>query len=276
MKIIHLTDTHIVPKGQTLYGRKPGVMLEQCIRDINNNYSDADLCVITGDLTHWGESESFDYLKEELDKLCVPLQLLVGNHDLRTEFIKSFPSQYPGASNFLQSSLSVKAGVFLFLDTIQERQHGGWYCQQRLEWLGEALQASGDQAIYIFMHHPPFNVGISALDDIGFGQKSEFQEIIEAHLPRIRHLFFGHIHRPLSGSWLGIPISSLPSLNHQHRLDIDKNLPLYGKFEPPMYAVVLINQDTVIIHYHQFTDNSDEFDMANPPVSDRAVSKPSL
>ena len=57
MKLIHLTDPHFVPPGQTLYGRDPSVALKRCLADINEHHADADLCVITGDLTHWGEPD---------------------------------------------------------------------------------------------------------------------------------------------------------------------------------------------------------------------------
>ena len=33
MKIIHFTDTHFIPEGETLYGRDPAVALEQCIKE---------------------------------------------------------------------------------------------------------------------------------------------------------------------------------------------------------------------------------------------------
>ncbi|MBP80768.1 MAG: phosphodiesterase, partial [Acidiferrobacteraceae bacterium] len=77
MKIIHFTDTHFIPEGKTLYGRDPAIALQCCIADINRNHADAERCVITGDLTHWGESEAFDNLKQYLDKIKVPLRLLI-------------------------------------------------------------------------------------------------------------------------------------------------------------------------------------------------------
>ena len=66
MKIIHFTDTHFIPEGETLYGRDPAVALERCIEDINQHHADASRCVSTGDLTHWGETEAFDHLKRHL------------------------------------------------------------------------------------------------------------------------------------------------------------------------------------------------------------------
>ena len=101
MKIIHFTDTHFIPAGKTLYGRDPAAALARCIADINHHHADAARCVITGDLTHWGEPEAFDHLKQHLSVLKPPLRLLVGNHDSREEFRKWFPDQACDESGFV-------------------------------------------------------------------------------------------------------------------------------------------------------------------------------
>ena len=103
MKFIHITDTHFVPKGQILYGRDPAVALGRCVEDINRTQSDADLCVITGDLTHWGEQEAFEHLREYLHKLQIPLRLLLGNHDDRETFRSVFHAQRADENGFIQS-----------------------------------------------------------------------------------------------------------------------------------------------------------------------------
>ena len=103
MKLIHLTDTHFVPQHQTLYGRDPSVALKRCLADINSNHADADLCVITGDLTHWGEPEAFDHLTDCLSTLSIPLRLLIGNHDSHAEFIRRLPDQELDENGFVQS-----------------------------------------------------------------------------------------------------------------------------------------------------------------------------
>jgi Icc protein len=271
MKLIHFTDTHFVPPGQTLYGRDPRVAFERCIEDINRHHADAELSVLTGDLTHWGEFEAFESLRECLDKLKSPLQLLVGNHDDRDVFRRSFPEQAVDQNGFVQSVREYPAGAFFFLDTNEMGEHAGVYCQDRLTWLSARLDACIEKDIYLFMHHPPFDIGIPTLDRISLKQKGEFEEVVRPHAARIKHLFFGHIHRPLCGSWCGIPISSLRAMNHQVRLDFDATGGIPGCFEPPAYAVVLFHPDRLIVHTHDFMDSSPTFDMANPPVQDWAV-----
>ena len=58
-KFIHITDTHLANPGSTLYGLDPRARLDAAIADINKHQSDAAFAVVTGDLTHWGEPESY-------------------------------------------------------------------------------------------------------------------------------------------------------------------------------------------------------------------------
>ena len=73
----------MVPKGRTLFGRDPRVVLDAAIADINAHQGDAELLVLTGDLTHRGAPEAFEHLAEALAPLTVPIRLLIGNHDDR-------------------------------------------------------------------------------------------------------------------------------------------------------------------------------------------------
>ena len=73
MKLIHLTDTHFVPEGKELYGRDPSIALHKAIQDINLNHADAEMMVITGDLTHWGEPDAFTHLRRALETLSMAL-----------------------------------------------------------------------------------------------------------------------------------------------------------------------------------------------------------
>ena len=75
MKIIQVSDTHIVPPGRGLWGFNPRANLEACVDDINARHGDADLCIVTGDLTDRGEPEAYAELREILAPLRVPWRL---------------------------------------------------------------------------------------------------------------------------------------------------------------------------------------------------------
>ncbi len=271
MKLIHLTDTHFVPRGETLYGGDPRETLVRCVDDINRQHGDADLCVVTGDLTHWGEPDAFESLRECLVPLRPPLQLLIGNHDNREEFRRWFPEQVLDEIGFVQSVRDFAPGRFLFLDTVQEGTHAGWYCEARQAWLAKRLEEAGDRPIYLFMHHPPFAIGLEPLDRISLQQKEAFAAIVRPHRGKIKHLFFGHIHRPLSGHWMGISFSTLRAINHQCWLDFTNTGAIAGSFEPPAYSIVLFENDRLIVHTHDFLDDSAKFSLTRSPVKDWAL-----
>ncbi|UCI30241.1 hypothetical protein [Mesorhizobium sp. B4-1-4] len=66
----------------------------------------------------------------------------------------------------------------------------------------------------------------------------------------VRHIFAGHVHRLIAGSWRGIPVSTLRSTNHQTALDFSDSWRL-GE-EAPAYAVIFIDADGVIVHFREF------------------------
>lgn len=276
MKLIHLTDTHFIAPGQTLYGGDPRANLEAAVADINRHHGDAELVVVTGDLTHWSEPEAFASLAETLAPLIPPLQLLIGNHDDRAIFAEHFPEQRLDENGFVQSVRACGQGRLIFLDTVLAGTHAGWYCSERRIWLALQLEAAAaaGQAVFLFMHHAPFKVGLAPLDAIALQEPEAFAAALAPHTARIRHLFFGHIHRPLAGNWQGISFSSLRAMNHQCWLDFEARDSISGSFEPPAYAVVLIERDSVVVHSHDFLDPSPKFSLRDSPVKDWAVRYP--
>src|ERR1700689_4557259 len=55
MKLIQITDIHLVRPGKKLFDTDPGERLRLCLADIARCHADADLVVVTGDLAHNGE-----------------------------------------------------------------------------------------------------------------------------------------------------------------------------------------------------------------------------
>src|SRR5258708_34113193 len=89
-------------------------------------------------------------------------------------------------------------------------------------WLASARPPPpADMPLVVFMHHPPFPVGVHAMDEIALKQRAEFAEVIAPYRSRIRHLFFGHVHRPIFASYGKIPFSTLRGTNHQVWFELD-------------------------------------------------------
>ena len=257
MKIIQITDLHLVKPGELLFESDPLDRLEACIADVRANHTDADLCVITGDLADRGESEAYAALRDRLHSLPMPVRLLLGNHDDRASFRAAFPDAGIDERGYVQSFLDTPLGRFLFLDTNEPGTHAGWYGADRQEWLRERLAEVAGRPVYLFMHHHPFPVHYRAADDLILRQGEAFADAIDGHA--VRHIFFGHVHRPIAGSWRGIPFSTLRGLNHQVWLDFSPEAGIICSMEPPAYAIALVSETAVVVHNHDFLDQSPKY-----------------
>lgn len=253
MKLIHITDPHLVPPGQALYQTDPYERLAQCIDDVVANHADAAFCVITGDLAHHGELAAYQGLAHQLERLPMPVFALLGNHDKRAPFHEAFPKSIRDQNGFVQAVVRRPEGDFIFLDTLDEGVSGGKYCEARAAWLTARLDEAGERPVFLFMHHPPFSIYIPCVDVIALAEPERFARLVEGRR-NIRHLFYGHVHRPVCGSWHGIPVSTMRGLNHQVPFDLTTVKPVPKSHEPPAYAVVFVDPDQVTVHFHDYLD----------------------
>lgn len=258
MKFLHVTDLHIRAPGEILYGLNPAERLRACIASINALHGDAEFAVFTGDLTDAGQIEAYQSLQEMLAELPMPYHLLLGNHDNRLNFQQVFQDSPRDANGFVQFTIETAIGRFVCLDTNVPGESYGHLCEKRLGWLEDELESARGTPVYLFMHHPPFEVGIRRMDTIPLRDTQRLAELARAN-GNIRHLFFGHLHRPLGGSWHGIPFTSLRGTNHQVALDFVIEHKVPGSHEPPAYGIVFARDGLTVVHAHDFLDPTNTF-----------------
>jgi 3',5'-cyclic AMP phosphodiesterase CpdA len=258
MKIIQITDTHVAAHGQRVHELDPCERLVAGIRDINAHHGDAAMCIITGDLAHEGRTEAYLAFKDVLSELSLPWHLILGNHDHREEFREVFPDTPIDEHGFVESVIDTEVGRLILIDTVADGEKYGVFCEERAAWLRKRLDETNGAPAYLFMHHPPFATGIPSLDRIRLLDPSRLRAVVEAY-SNIRHMFFGHVHRPIAGSWAGIPCSALRGTNHQVALDFKAAEKIPRSYEPPAYGVILIDADSVLIHFHDYMDKTGYF-----------------
>lgn len=254
MKLIQISDLHFVPPGIRLLGLDPRARLEAAIADINAHHGDAELCILSGDLVDVATPEAYGALRETLAGLSVPYRAMIGNHDDRAVFRQAFPETPTDKNGFVQSVVSTPAGDLVLLDTHEPGTAGGAYCARRQAWLRARLAEAAGRPVYLFMHHPPFHIGIPSLDRIALDDPPAFAAALDG--AAVAHIFFGHAHRPLAGGWRGIPFSGVRATVHQVPLDMKTVEPTPYSFEPPGYAVALIADGHTVVHHHDFLDRS--------------------
>ncbi len=255
LKLICVGDPHLVPPGDALHGLDPEDRMRRCVADIATHHADAFACIVMGDLAHKADPDAYALFSRIITGLPMPVHLMIGNHDRRVLFTEWFPDTPRDPAGFVQTAFDTPVGRFILTDSVEEGQNGGTYCAARLDWLRGELARAGDRDIFLFMHHPPFDIGLPFLDRIGQADKAALADLLRGDR-RIRHLFLAHIHRPLAGSWMGIPFSSARSLNHQVPL-LFEDLPAVPKsHEPPSYSIALIDGEKVVVHIHDYLDRS--------------------
>ncbi len=262
MKIIQLTDTHLMPRGVSANGVDPEAQLRAAVTDICARHADADLLVITGDLCNHGDAEAYDLLREILKPVPFPVRLLLGNHDRRPEFIAAFPDHPRDRNGHIQSFMDTDYGRLLFLDTHEPDVIGGVYGADRLAWLEEALAGAEDKPATVFVHHPPVRDGIRHFRDISLHDDGALLARLTAHPAGIRHIVFGHIHIPMSGTTPeGISYSSGQSCTHRFITDLDLADPWWTDGHP-VYRILMIDH----LGFRAFTVEVGQTPTARAPI----------
>jgi Icc protein len=259
MKLVHISDIHLNPAP--ILGHDPIANFKACLAYVEAHDMDADRIVITGDLTHYGGKESYQLLADILaasslkDRLAP--RLLIGNHDHRETFASVSASTRLDPNGFVQWTEETPAGLFVYMDTVDQGRHGGLYCAARMAWLAGVLddaRASGNRA-FLFMHHNPVRVNVANADIIGIVNQSELQALLKRYNDVIAHMFFGHCHYSLSGAVVGISYSAPRSTNHACWPDFSGRVNRMGHGElAPNYNVCFLDDDGIVVHTIDFLD----------------------
>jgi len=252
MKLIHISDIHI--HGQAILGYDPVANFKACMEHVNRHNADADLVIISGDLTHHGKSDSYALLKQMLDNWSFAPLLMMGNHDNRDNLRTVFADTPTDPDGYVQYVHQTSIGRFILLDTAEAGTHSGHFGVKRQAWLRQQLtHAQNDgERVYLVMHHNPMEVGIANADALGLVDGFEFRQILKEFRSTITHIFFGHCHYVLSGSVCGIACSAPRSTSHPCVPDFSGLDRMgYGDLSPT-YNVCFLNADSTVVHSIDF------------------------
>lgn len=254
MLIAQLTDTHLRAEGQLLYDRlDTAAYLEQAVAHVLKLDPRPDVAILSGDLVEGGSPEEYARLRRLLAPLPMPVYVIPGNHDARDALRAAFSDKsYFPASGFLQYAVDDGSLRLIALDTLVEGKPFGELCAERLAWLDARLTES-DKPTLLFMHHPPFDTGISAFDGAKLNVGAErFAEIVRRH-PHVERVTCGHVHRSIQVRWAGTVASTAPSTAHQATLDLHPGAPLSMMMEPPAIALHQWRPGTGLVTHISYT-----------------------
>lgn len=268
MLIAQITDLHVRPPGMTANGFvEVNAMLEAAVASLLSQTRAPDLVLATGDLTDNGLIEEYQELRRILAPLPMPVYLIPGNHDRRENIRAVFPDHgyLPGAG-FLQYVVDGWPVRLIGLDSVIAGRTEGELCADRLTWLDRTLAEAPDRPTVIFMHHPPFDTGILAMDRIKCGGGEAMAEVVRRH-PNVERVLCGHHHRPIQRRWAGTMGSIAPSTAHQVMLNFIDAQDSRIRMEPPGYHLHLWTAGSGLITHMAYVDDfGGPFDFISDPA----------
>ncbi len=249
MIIAQLSDPHIADLAcefQGLYDTAGKLRL--AIETMNGLSPRPNIAVMTGDLVNTGTAGEYAILKEILESSEVPIYLGIGNHDNREEFLKQFSDlAYLKDDDFIHYVVEMENLRMIMLDTNIPGKPQGILCEERLKWLDDKLAEKPDTPTVIFMHHPPIETGIQAMDEMGLMNKPGFEAVV-AKYDNIIHICCGHLHRNITGVFGGRRVQVCASTSHKVMLDLTDDKRLATTNEPSEMQLHLWTGKTLITH----------------------------
>jgi len=263
MLIAQISDPHIVAAGKLFRGPVQGTApdaerishefdtaayLAQAVAVLNALVPRPDIAVATGDLVDHGAPEEYEHLRALLAPLQMPVFVIPGNHDAREPLRQAFRADgYFPTAGFLEYAIEEYPLRLVALDTLVEGKGGGELCHERLSWLDRTLAAQPSRPTVVLMHHPPFQTGITYMDNHGLDNAAGLAEIVTRH-PQIERILCGHLHRAIDRRFAGTVAGTAPSTAHQVRLNLIPDARISFTFEPPGYQLHLWQDDGLITH----------------------------
>lgn len=196
-KIIQITDTHLTPVGAKPANNQkidPYLKLNSIFMDIATMPEKPDMIAITGDLIHEGVAE--DYAKfaklvsHQMDKLQIPINVILGNHDRTQAFYDGFLQQ-PEQEKYYYL-VEGKEYNYYFLDSKFENFEQGYLGEKQLTWLRDNLEDDPQKKSVIFLHHPIDGPALRHMRYSILQESSELMDVIKNS--SVIGVFSGHIH----------------------------------------------------------------------------------
>lgn len=215
IRILQLSDPHLLSDPD---GRLRGVPVYrsflQVLRHLDREAVRFDRVILTGDLAHDEERETYDLLRRTLDERASPWSVIPGNHDSRVFMREVFPKASDPARDFFGFSLEVPGWKLVGLDSRLPGFVAGRVGGRQLDWLRRELKADPGIPMVLFIHHPPVRVGCPWMDRIGLEDAADLSAVVTA-APQVRLVCCGHVHHEFRGRLGDATVLAAPSTAFQ-------------------------------------------------------------
>jgi 3',5'-cyclic AMP phosphodiesterase CpdA len=214
--LIQITDTHILPPGEVLYGSiDTALHLTESVQKINRMRPQPDAVVFTGDLVEHGDKAGYKHFIKLIEPLQAPAYVIPGNHDEPDVMLEVFSATpcFPAQKHTYQYAVEDLPFRILALNSHSDGTELPEFNQQKLAWLEDQLKRS-EKPVLIAIHHPPMITGIELIDMGGSEWFQGIKSVLSKH-SQVRLVICGHCHIDLSGRIGQVPVYMAPANSHQ-------------------------------------------------------------
>jgi len=256
MIIAHLSDTHIREEGAALpVGNLDySAMAQQAFDRVAAMEPRPDMMIVTGDLADSGQVGEYRRLKSMIEELPFPVHMVLGNHDIRANFLEVFP-ELQDEHGFVQFCVEHERIRIIGLDTLIEGEGKGGLCDKRLAYLRARLAERPDVPTIVMFHHQPFLFNGGVYDSVGLKEGvEEFGDIVSSNEQIVR-VFCGHLHRSLDCLWKGTLVSVTPSVVCSANLPVGDVRIFKNINEPPAFKLHVLVPNEGFVSHHVYVED---------------------
>ncbi len=221
--LLHLSDTHLLGDGHSLYGSVDAEHhLRQLLDQIEASEGRPEAIIFTGDLADKGEPDAYDRLRNMVEPVAARLGAQViwvmGNHDDRGAFREHLLAERPidrpadrpvdrvyDADRPVDRVYDANGLRIITLDSSVPGHHHGEVTSAQLDWLAEELSTRAPHGTILAMHHPPLPSVLDLAVAVELRDQAGLAEVLFAS--DVRSILAGHLHYSSTGTFAGIPVS---------------------------------------------------------------------
>jgi Icc protein len=213
--VLQLTDLHLFAEACGLFNNiNTRDSFTKVLSHVQQHYGSPDVIIITGDLAHDGEPETYQFIANALKTFAAPVYCVLGNHDHRENAYQVYPLEPINADEHCLLS----HWQIILLDSNHQPMpdsYQGEVSDTELQRVAELTTKHSDKWTLIAMHH-----NLPNHDDRGVTVEVRNHQQVMQHfeqLPNIKLVVSGHVHQEFVIVQNGICYLSTPSTGYQSK-----------------------------------------------------------
>ena len=204
--LVQLSDSHLFAEADgRLLGMDTCDSLQRVIALVEQEQPRIDLVLATGDLSQDGSLASYQRFRQLTDSLAPQVRWFPGNHDEPA----AMQAACAGTA-LLDSVLDIGQWRIILLDSSIVGAVPGYFAEEQLSLLDQALDSAGARHVLVSFHHHPVSIGCRWMEPIGIRNPQALFERL-AGRSQVKALLWGHVHQEFDQQLHGMRLLASPS-----------------------------------------------------------------